>query len=305
MNIFRILLLQLLLVSFLSCTPQANHTPGFQYDLQHPVAHYELPHSLREISGITFYSDHKLACVQDEKGKIYIYNLKKEEVKESVPFGPDHDYEAVALVNDTFYVLHSTGTLFEITHFDSESQQTKKYDTFLKKENNTEGLCYDSTTHSLLVACKGVSHKKAKEDIKEIYMFSLLTDKLDKKPQYKIHLNDLEKFMHDHHVAKPEDEQEHEAQSDKLNSFFEPSEIAVHPQSHDIYVLSSVGKMIVVLNRNGEIKDVATLDPAIAEHPEGMTFSNDGHLFISSEGKGAKKEILEFSISTNNDLKTN
>ncbi|CAN5457550.1 hypothetical protein BH11BAC1_BH11BAC1_18700 [soil metagenome] len=295
MNHIRLFITALLYLSFFSCAPAANHTPGFKYDLEHPTKEFDLPHSLREISGITFYSDHRLACVQDEKGKIYIYSLKKEEVKESVEFGADHDYEAITMVNDTFYVLHSTGTLFEVTHFDSDSQQTKKHDTFLKKENNTEGLCFDSLSHSLLIACKGVSYKKGKEDVKEIYRFDLSDDKLEKKPVYKIHLNDLEQFMQAQHVAKPATEEVHELESKKASSFFEPSEIAVHPITHDIYILSSVGKLIVVIDRSGNIKDVAAIDPSIAAHPEGMTFSPEGNLFISSEGKGRKKEILEFA----------
>jgi len=291
----RHILFFLLIIPTYSCSRKSDHSPGFSYDLGKPISSFELPHSLREISGITFYSDHRLACVQDEKGKIYIYNLKKEEVKESVEFGADHDYEAIALVNDTFYVLHSTGTLFQVTGFGTDSQQTKKFDTFLKKENNTEGLCYDSTSQSLLIACKGVSHKKGKEDVKEIYRFSLVSEKLEKKPEYKIHLADLEKFMRENHIAKPELEEEHEAESKKENSFFEPSEIAVHPLTHDIYILSSVGKLIVVLDRDGNIKDVAAIDPAVAAHPEGMTFSKEGNLYISSEGKGDKKVILEFN----------
>ena len=270
-----------------ACLQKKAQTPGFPYDLSHPVNEYDLPHSLREISGITFYSNHRLACIQDEKGKIYIYSLKKGEVKESVDFGPDHDYEAIAQVNDTFYVLHSTGTLFGVTGFDTDSQQTTRYDTFLKKENNTEGLCYDEMTHSLLIACKGVSHKKEKADIKEIYAFDLLTKDLSSKPVYRIKLDDLAKYMRDHQVEMPK--------TDNENAFFEPSEIAVHPQTNDIYILSSVGKMIIVMDREGNIRDVALLDPAIAAHPEGMTFSKNGTLYISSEGKGSKKVILEYA----------
>jgi uncharacterized protein YjiK len=282
----RLLSCLVLLFSFISCSPQVNHSPGFSYDLLHPIKQFELPHSLREISGITFYNDRRLACIQDEKGKIYIYSLKKEDVKESVSFGPDHDYEAIALVNDTFFVLHSTGTLFQITGFDSAGQQTITYDTFLKKENNTEGLCFDDVTHGLLIACKGVSHKKEKEGLKEIYRFDLDSKTLDRQPVFKIHVNQLAKFMSENRLTVPPTEKE--------GTFFEPSEIAVHPFSKDIYVLSSVGKMIVVMDRSGQIKDVALLDPSVAPHPEGMTFSKDGNLFISSEGSGSKKVILEY-----------
>ncbi len=286
MNHIRVVCTTIIYLSFYSCAPASNHTAGFKYDLQHPTRQFDLPRSLREISGITFYTDHQLACIQDEKGKIYIYNMKKEVVKESIEFGPDHDYEAITMVNDTFYVLHSTGTIFRVTGFGSDIQQTKKYDTFLKKENNTEGLCYDPFSSTLLVACKGVSHKKGKEDTKEIYSFDLTSGKLSKKPVYKIRIEDLEKFMNKANINLPA--------TMKENSFFEPSEIAVHPATNDIYVLSSVGKMIAVLDRTGKIKDVAMLDPSIAAHPEGMTFSNDGTLYISSEGNGKENVILEF-----------
>ena len=289
MNNFSIGFTLLFILLYCSCTPKANHTPGFKYDLQHPSREFDLPHSLREISGITFYSDHRLACIQDEKGKIYIYNLKKEDVKESVDFAADHDYEAIALVNDTVYVLHSTGTLFEVTHFDTDSQQTKKYDTFLKKENNTEGLCYDNQDHQLLIACKGVSFKTEQEDEKEIYAFDISTHQLNPNPKYSIRLKVFAKFMRTNNMKIPAGENK--------NSFFEPSEIAVHPLTKEIYVLSSVGKLIVVLDRNGNIKEVAFIDPALAAHPEGMTFSENGNLFISSEGTGKKKVILEFTSS--------
>lgn len=289
MNTIRLSGTLLHFVYFCSCTPQVNHTPGFKYDLQHPLREFELPHSLREISGITFYRDQRLACIQDEKGKIYIYNLKKEEVKESVDFAADRDYEAITMVNDTFYVLQSTGTLFEIVHFDSDSQQTKKYDTFLKKENNTEGLCFDILNHQLLIACKGESFEKGKENIKEIYAFDLTTHQLNPKPVYKIHLRELGQFMKSEHIGIPATENK--------KFFFEPSEIAVHPITNEIYVLSSVGKLIVVLNRSGKIQEVAALDPKISSHPEGMTFSGDGNLFIASEGRGNKKIILEFNFN--------
>ncbi len=289
MNNFRIEFSLLFILLYCSCTPKANHTPGFKYDLQHPSREFELPRSLKEISGITFYTERKIACIQDEKGKIYLYNLKKEEVKESVNFAADHDYEAIALVNDTFYILHSTGTLFEVTHFDTDSQQTKKYDTFLKKENNTEGLCYDNQDHQLLIACKGVSFKTEKEDQKEIYAFDLATHQLDPKPLYSIHLHELAKFIKANNMEIPAGENK--------NSFFEPSELAIHPLTKEIYVLSSTGTMIIVLDRSGNINEVAFLDPTLAAHPEGMTFSENGNLFISSEGTGKKKVILEFTSS--------
>lgn len=49
---------------------------------------FELPESLKEVSGISHIDDSKLACIQDEKGSIYIYDLNLESVTREIQFGP-------------------------------------------------------------------------------------------------------------------------------------------------------------------------------------------------------------------------
>src|SRR5436190_23718217 len=83
----------LFLIPFCGCN--LNHGFEFHYELNKPDCTYKLPGKLKEISGITFYRKNKLACVQDEKGKIYIYDTKKEDLKQVVDFGGDHDYEGI------------------------------------------------------------------------------------------------------------------------------------------------------------------------------------------------------------------
>jgi len=43
----------------------------------------KLPVELKEISGLAWFSDSLLACVQDEKGIIYLYNFEKQEISKS------------------------------------------------------------------------------------------------------------------------------------------------------------------------------------------------------------------------------
>lgn len=82
--------------------------------------------------------------------------------------------------------------------------------------------------------------------------------------------------------------------SKKKHIPFKPSGIAVHPKSNDIYIIGSVGKMMVVLNHTGEIKNLIPLNPKIFWQPEGICFSPDGDLYISSEGRGKAGYILKF-----------
>ena len=53
---------------------------NFPYQLAEPDKSWELPKKLIEISGLSYIDKHRLACVQDEKGNIYVFNLKAGEV---------------------------------------------------------------------------------------------------------------------------------------------------------------------------------------------------------------------------------
>jgi len=52
--------------------------------------------------------------------------------------------------------------------------------------------------------------------------------------------------------------------------------------------------MLIILNPKGEIEDLIPLDPKIFRQPEGICFSPNGDLYISSEGKGKSGYILKF-----------
>ena len=65
---------------------------GFAYDLTAPDAHYELHDDLYEISGISWYSHNKLACIQDEKGIIYLFDEVTGKISDSYPLAKNGDY---------------------------------------------------------------------------------------------------------------------------------------------------------------------------------------------------------------------
>ena len=77
---------------------------------------------------------------------------------------------------------------------------------------------------------------------------------------------------------------------------FQPSGIAIHPIDGEIYIISSVGKLLIILDRRGKVLEVKALDPKIFRQPEGICFSPAGDMFISSEGQGGKGYILKFKF---------
>ncbi len=85
---------------------------------------WELPKILREVSGIAHMGNNKIACVQDEDGIIFIYDLVSSRIEEEIEFAGAGDYEGISLVGETAYVLRSDGTIFEVTNFNKAAPQT-------------------------------------------------------------------------------------------------------------------------------------------------------------------------------------
>lgn len=301
---FRILTLLPVFVFISFCTPGKGDQISIEeeaglYDVGNPDARYKLPDYLEEISGLSWYGNDKIACVQDEKAHIYILNLEKEKISKKYVFGTDADYEDIAVVGKTAYILRANGHIYRIKDFHKKDRKVRVYNTPLKEKNDTEGIAYDALSNVLLIACKG-SPSIGKEDshvgYKAIYKFDLETKELDEDPHFLIDLEKLDSYI-DHNVfsrlSLKVAKSLHLIESE---TSFEPSGLAIHPIDGNIYMISSVGKLLIVLNRWGKVQEVESLDPKLFRQPEGICFAPNGDMYISNEGQGGKGYILKFNI---------
>jgi uncharacterized protein YjiK len=248
-------------------------TSGFNYDLKNPTQSWRLPSALVEVSGNTWVDKDHLVLIEDIRPTLYLIKLdgKNALLEKEIPFqrnGEDKfDIEDVTLVDDVVYALWSHGVLFKISNWRSVPD-VQKISTFLSKKNNAEGLCYDPVTKKLLIANKDDSGlKNEKKSTKAIYSFDMASQKLDADPFLIIKEKDFETIA-----------------GDKIK--FNPSAIAVHPKTNDIYILSTRDtKCMAVFSRDGKLKSFKLIDEDLMPQPEGICFSPEGVLYISSEGK--------------------
>src|SRR4029079_13596660 len=119
----------------------------------------------------------------------------------------------------------------------------KEITTSLKKENNTEDICYDPVSNNLLVSCKNESgDEDEKKSTRAVYEFDLKSETLKEPPFMLIHKKDIAKTG-----------------GEKLE--FYPSAIGIHPVTPDIYILSTKGiKLLAIFSHSGELKSVQELD---------------------------------------------
>jgi uncharacterized protein YjiK len=270
---------------------------NFAYQLNKPNATFSLPGRLTEISGLSLSPDGQfLLANNDEDGKIFYLDKTNGKVKEEIKFESSGDYEGIEMANERIYVVKSNGTIYEVKNPGQKNQETVTHKTSLNSDNNVEGLAFDPNTGYLLLACKGkagdgdnMKHKRA------VYGYDISRKNLIETPVFLIDRDEIQKWA----------EKGKESLTKKLAEFFEPSlagdafapsGIAIHPLTREIYVVSSVGKILVVIDSTGKILHIEPLDPDIFKQPEGICFDRDGTLFISTEGKGGMGKIFRFGL---------
>lgn len=262
---------------------QVQHT----YNLKRPDEKHFLPYVLEEISGLTYKNPSSVLAIDDESGKIFEYDLEKREIVHSIAFYKADDYEGIELVGDDIYVLKNDGDIFHFNYGPEKETLSQKHETDLHNDNDTEGLGYDPTRNLLLIACKADGHIGDKKiDGRAFYSFDLSSKKLSPEPQFVIGPKQLEAFWEKH--------KSFDYEKDRIK--FKPSAIATHPISGHYYILSSVGKMMVVVNKKGQILATYPISPRVLGQPEGICFSPTGNLYISSEGEGDRGYILKFDM---------
>jgi uncharacterized protein YjiK len=296
MNEYLIKTLIFFLIAIQSChNTNSTHDLDTGYAFKSPDMSVILPDVLHEISGLTLINDSSFACIQDEIGIVFFYDLNTKSITRELTFAAKGDFEGIARADSDIYVLRSDGTIFEIQDFESDRFLVTKYQTKVPSKDN-EGLCYDPDRGMLLLACKdNVSKKAGSKDDRYVYGFDTESHKLTKHPVYTFSIKELEEFAVKNKVKVPHKSSKKSTQT-KPEIKFRPSGVGIQPGTQDIYILSSDDHLLFVFSYAGAIKSIVRLDPDLFLQPEGITFYPDGDLLISNEGGHKKPTILKFDF---------
>ena len=269
----------------------------FPYRINDPDAEFELDNDLEEISGLSLTTDQRyLVAIQDEDGKVFLINPSDGTIEREIDFWKDGDYEGVEVVGDDVYVVKSSGTLYRIQGLGSDQQKVDKFNDFLNGDNDVEGLAYDAKNQRLLLACKAASGADTDEPSKSIYSFSLSRLALERDPAYCIRKQDVQDFLGMTPMLRKVDEIVSFFDPDNSDFDFSPSAVAIHPISGDLYILSSVGKMLMVIAADGTLRHLEKMEKKLHEQPEGLCFAPDGTMYLSNEAGNEEPMIYRFAF---------
>jgi len=250
----------------------------YDFSPQKPVQ-LKLNKELNEISGLSVTPNGRLFAHADEKGNVYEVEINSGKVIKKFRLGENSvykDFEGIAIADKKFFLITGNGELYLFyEQEDGAYSKYKKIKTSLAVKNDVEGLCFDPSTFSLLIACKGYPGK-GYSGYKAVYAYDINTEKLLEKPRFLISLKELkEKF----NIKR-----------------FSPSGIEMDPKSGSFFILSSDEKCIVEISPKGEIINAMKLNGKYHRQPEGITFLSDSVLIISDEGSGSSPTLTKYFL---------
>lgn len=253
--------------------PPATEAAGSEAGKNGVSATWTLPNILKEISGLSLIDETRMACIQDEKGSLFIYDLKTSQVTDEIKFSGAGDFEGLALVGNAAYALRSDGVLFMIEDFKKKNAEARQFNLGFAKSQDMEGLCYDEKNNRLLLIGKGPD--PAFNNKKGIYAFDLASQKAGKKAIIEIDLEDKA------------------FKEGKKKGVMQPSEIGLNPVTGEYYITDRVNRQLLILEPGGDVKKLVKLDKSLFPNPEGLAFSGTGEIYISNEAKASAATIVK------------
>jgi hypothetical protein len=230
------------------------------------IAQWILPRALTEVSGIALTPDGRLLTHDDEHGRITVIDPRRGVVLKRFVLGEAGtrgDFEGITIADDKIYVVISNGNLFEFTEgANGQRVPYTAHETRLGRECEFEGVAYDSTARSLVLACKNVGMKRYRDHL-VLYRWSLdrTTDRLS------MLTVPLSQVIGDHDWKG-----------------LHPSDITVDPSTGNYVIVASKETALVEITPTGTVVRSIALPEKTHSQPEGVAITRDGILIVSDEG---------------------
>ncbi|GAB3662938.1 hypothetical protein GCM10028791_38210 [Echinicola sediminis] len=247
------------------------------YDLNQPVK-MVLPQLLDEISGLTIGENGHIWAIQDEASVVYELKWPDNKILRKSKFAKNMDTEDILFTQKGLFALKSNGDIYEVTDIFTDKANSLKHDFPFEGKRDLESLAqFDENT--LLLYCKECKLDKD-DNVASGFFFDLGSKQFREAKGFKLTEKKMRKLL---------------TEKDTFKLTVKPSAIALHPIEKKLYVLSSVGKWLLIKDRFGDMEKLYRLNPRVFKQAEGICFSNNGDMFISNEAQDGNANILMFA----------
>ena len=200
-------------------------------------------------------------------------------------FGPKGDYEGLAKVGDDYWVLRSDGVLLRLVAAADRYEIAETLATGLPVKE-FEGLAVDRAANRFVLAPKSVAKEKEEKELRPLFAFDLATRLTAQEPLITLHLDEVLDAARLQGIAVPTRITNRGKEKPLVRLFF--AEVAVHPETGDLWLLSAGDRALLVVDRKGQLRGMHFFSTVEMPQPEAATFLPNGHLVLGSEGAGGQ-----------------
>jgi uncharacterized protein YjiK len=269
----RILLPVLALLVFSACDTQSKEKElainGFDWASKKIV---ELQPELNEISGIVYdKAKNSFLAINDEQGILFVLNPDNFTIQQKLKFGKKGDYECVAINEEEVFVLKSNGDVYSMV-YDKDSVSHSAVSSYQGPLTEFESFFWNTALQKLsLISKKSAADKEMQAN--NMYTFDPVNGQYALDNTNKISWEPLR-------------------EKGVSGKSFHPSGAAVQPGTGNIFIVSSIEKMLIIFSADWTVLSVHHLDENVFRQPEGITFDSHGNLLITNEAADAKPTLI-------------
>lgn len=279
MQFSKILLFGLLLLT--QCYPGSPQNKRSSFPKAYDLSSYRKIHltdDLEEISGLEWVGDDQLWAIEDESSIIYRIDPETGKILKKRKFAKNKDIEDLLVIDNVAWVLQSNGTLYRVESPLQKYAETVTYEFPIKEKRDMEAIVASQNEPYLYVFCKVCKWDIGPQQA-SIFRFNLNTLQYDPEASIQLKRATIQPLLNNP-SAEPLD--------------IQPSAAAFHPIEKKLYVISSSGKWLLILDSDFKPEEVHELDPVLFKQPEGITFDPAGNLYISNEAQDGRPNLLIF-----------
>lgn len=143
-----------------------------------PDRHWQLPDALHEVSGLAVSPDGRLFGHNDEIGAIYEIDFDGGRVVKMFALGREDitgDFEGLTITPDgDFWLTDSRGRLLRFREGAADARvDVETFDSGVGERCEIEGIAFQASDQSLLLACKRMRGREARNDPQQIFAWTI------------------------------------------------------------------------------------------------------------------------------------
>ena len=249
----------------------AGKLDSIPYDLSAPET-FELADDLHEVSGISPAGDGtSLLAINDERGSLFRIDLQGKILFEKT-FRKGGDYEDLVVIDSSVYVLTSNGNLHFISNWHADSIRSTPFKAEFKDGLEFESLALDPVNRRLLMLVKDGESRKGKAPV---YAFDLVRKAFIAEPVM---------------LVDPKAIKGMTVKGKSLRA----SAMSRNPISGHWYAVTSIQKMLLVFDNEGNGMYAWRLPKKKFPQPEGLCFMPNGDMYMTTEGMSKAAQLYRF-----------